>query len=378
MKIMWYGVAPWARTGYGKVTKEVCTRLQRHHDVVIFSFTHDLAPIEYNGLKVYPRLSITDQWGANSIKYWFEKLKCDFVIQNFDLWVLNNSFHNLWIPYITYTPIDHLTIPEPMMEDLKYSVDIWVPSKYAQKLLEKEGFYSRYVPHGVNLNIYKPMDKRKCREYFGLDEDAFIFGFVGVNHGGRKNIVGLLTAFKHFIELTNAKPSEVKLVLHTYVHRDHFNPIGDELPVYWNKLGIKEYIRHTPEFDYLAGLEEEEMAMLYNAMDVFVTATCGEGFCIPIIESFACGTPVIAPEFTSAPELVEGRGELANVAEYVSRELTMSWQGIVDTYDLAHKMVRLYNNPSLVGKYSKEALRFVKNFDWNVVVDKYILPSLPE
>jgi len=44
--------------------------------------------------------------------------------------------------------------------------------------------------------------------------------------------------------------------------------------------------------------------MLYNAADVFLSPSKGEGFGIPIIEAQACGAPVVVTDFTSMPELV--------------------------------------------------------------------------
>ena len=38
----------------------------------------------------------------------------------------------------------------------------------------------------------------------------------------------------------------------------------------------------------------EWMASMYRGLDVLVMASLGEGFSVPVIESMACGTPVIA------------------------------------------------------------------------------------
>ena len=45
------------------------------------------------------------------------------------------------------------------------------------------------------------------------------------------------------------------------------------------------------------------MNAVYNAMDVHLLVSMGEGFGIPILEAQAAGTPVIVGDWTSMPEL---------------------------------------------------------------------------
>jgi glycosyltransferase involved in cell wall biosynthesis len=48
----------------------------------------------------------------------------------------------------------------------------------------------------------------------------------------------------------------------------------------------------------------QDMAAIYSASDVLLSASRGEGFGIPVIEAQACGTPVIVSNFSAQPELV--------------------------------------------------------------------------
>ncbi len=51
---------------------------------------------------------------------------------------------------------------------------------------------------------------------------------------------------------------------------------------------------------------------LYSLADVFVFPTLYEGFGLPPLEAMACGTPVIASNLTSVPEVVGDAGVLVN------------------------------------------------------------------
>jgi glycosyltransferase involved in cell wall biosynthesis len=54
----------------------------------------------------------------------------------------------------------------------------------------------------------------------------------------------------------------------------------------------------APQLVHLdAFLSEGELAALYRACDVAAFPYRAEGFCIPILEAMACGTPAIVPDF---------------------------------------------------------------------------------
>lgn len=61
-------------------------------------------------------------------------------------------------------------------------------------------------------------------------------------------------------------------------------------------------------------IPEEELPFYYNAADLLVFPTQYEGFGIPIIEAMASGTPVIASNISSIPEIV-GENEAAILVE---------------------------------------------------------------
>jgi glycosyltransferase involved in cell wall biosynthesis len=51
------------------------------------------------------------------------------------------------------------------------------------------------------------------------------------------------------------------------------------------------------------------LVVLYNGAAIFASASLYEGFCLPIVEAFACGTPVLGPAAGAVPE-VAGDGAL--------------------------------------------------------------------
>jgi len=75
------------------------------------------------------------------------------------------------------------------------------------------------------------------------------------------------------------------------------------------RLGIGDCLHH------FVGLDLEELVALYNLADVLVFPSWLEGFGFPVLEAMACGTPVVATNRSSVPELVGNAGLLADPAD---------------------------------------------------------------
>lgn len=148
-----------------------------------------------------------------------------------------------------------------------------------------------YVPHGINHNDFKPLDKNNPtvvklkKEYFQDKEYSFVVGFNSRN-AHRKHPANLILAFKSFCaSIGSEEASKCALLLHT----DEICEAGTDLPVTAKAMApecniIFDDSRKTPE----------EMIAFYNICDVVANVSSNEGFGLSIAESLMCGTPVIA------------------------------------------------------------------------------------
>jgi L-malate glycosyltransferase len=66
----------------------------------------------------------------------------------------------------------------------------------------------------------------------------------------------------------------------------------------------------TPDVFFLGHVTNEELTAIYDAADLFLCASEHEGFCVPIIESFYKGVPVVAYAATAVPATMDGGGVL--------------------------------------------------------------------
>lgn len=80
--------------------------------------------------------------------------------------------------------------------------------------------------------------------------------------------------------------------------------------------------------EYLGRVKEDELLDLYRGAAAYVDASLYEGFGFQVLEAMACGTPVVATNVTSIPELTAGAALLVQpqspdaIAEALTRVLS--------------------------------------------------------
>jgi glycosyltransferase involved in cell wall biosynthesis len=121
--------------------------------------------------------------------------------------------------------------------------------------------------------------------------------FVGVLDP-KKNLVRLLEAFASFKAETDRPHQLVIVGRKTWYH--------EVLTKEVRRLRIEDQVVFTGH------VPDKELACLYSGADVFVLPSCLEGFGLPVLEAMACGTPVIAADGGSLPEVVGHAGLLVS------------------------------------------------------------------
>lgn len=213
---------------------------------------------------------------------------------------------------ILYAPSDSKLIPILVKNFEKLDLIITF-TEYARKemLAVKPELLGKIkiIPHGTNTQDFKPisyLDKeiREFREsYFGGDTDKkYIITNINRNQP-RKDIPSTIFGFMHLKEIWQDKTVRPFL----YLHMNPNDPQG------WN---LKALMAQTPlkeMEDYMLipmdienhGATAELLNKIYNASDLYVTTTHGEGWGLTVTEAMACKLPVVAPLNTSINEITK-------------------------------------------------------------------------
>ena len=385
-KILWWSNGFWCGTGYGIGTKHVVHKLNEYYEVsCLASYGLEGAALSFNGLKVFPRWF--DQYGIDAADLICRNWKPDIMITLFDIWIGSShlwkgerdwfkKIHPYWVPYF---PVDHEPVPVPTLEQAAQAFKRVSMSQFGQRELRGNGLDSTYIPHGVDTKVFKPpVDKAENKKWLfervsapmfekdklDWDDNTFVIGKNAANKDTkRKNYDRDFKAIATFFEQNPEAKKDTRIHLHTYPAFPGGFPLNDMAGM----MGIGKYIRRTHPFQMYCGMSESNLAKMYGAFDVYLGTARNEGFGIPLIESQACGVPVISTAFTSMTELV---GETGWLVKPITTDTTMllSEQAIPNEWEIVEYLTEAYNSPDKLKKKGEKSHKFAQNYDWKKVV----------
>ena len=233
-------------------------------------------------------------------------------------------------------------------------------SEFTRKMVtEATGVAPPLIYHGVDTKVFSPIDEEQAKVKAHVS-GHFVIGVVARNQQ-RKNLPALVKAFARFAA---DKPDAI-LYLHTQV-------IGDyNMLELVRRFGIEDKTRVTEGLGTDRGVPDAMLATVYNAMDVFVLPTMAEGFGLPIIEAQACGTPVLATDFSACSELLPDPIQRLRVKETLTMRRNFE-QAIVDIDDIVEKLEHLYTHRDELRDLGRRCHAFAQQFDWSVPCKQFV------
>ena len=151
----------------------------------------------------------------------------------------------------------------------------------------------RYVPHGLNHELMKPLDKNDPelvkfkKNLFGNKEYDFVLFFNSRNIR-RKQIPDTMLAYKLFVDkLSIEQAKKCAFVLHTEIVSEH----GTDLEA------VRELLLEGEQYNIYfstARYSTQEMNLLYNCTDAQILLTSNEGWGLSLTEAILIGNQIIA------------------------------------------------------------------------------------
>jgi glycosyltransferase involved in cell wall biosynthesis len=145
-----------------------------------------------------------------------------------------------------------------------------------------------YVPHGINENIFKPLEDKELvdvkKELFGDKEYNFVL-FYNNRNIRRKQPADVIESFKLFCDKLTKEQSEKCVLL---MHTTPIDNNGTDL------YAVKDKI--CPDYDVVFStkkIESDVLNKLYNVTDCTINIANNEGFGLGTAESIMAGTPII-------------------------------------------------------------------------------------
>ena len=221
---------------------------------------------------------------------------------------------------------------------------IWTNSYYTKSKVED------YFPN------------RLCKEIFvgGAVDRMFFFqqNLTLEQKQEIKNKFGIKNKFILFVgSLEPRKNLQFLLQIIPELYRSH----GIQLVVVggkgWKNSEIKD-IAESPEFPkdstiFCGFITNEDLALLYNTADCFVSAALMEGFGMPQLEALLCGCPIVTSHNSAMIEVAEGKDGAYTIEGYESQK----WMNtILDVVEHHPKVNQLQ----------------LADYDWDIILKRFL------
>lgn len=373
-KVLLHGVHPEVRSGYGKTIHHMAKYLSTEFDVGIFAYVGPGGKVkEIDGITLFPNFS--QDRGQTWLDVWAKYFGAQVIISHMDHWAIPGFWHNATkLPVIMYvvSGTDCTPIPKVLLKAVEPASRVVLATKFAQQGFAQRGIdIQTVIPQCQDANVFYPRDKAECKRKLGIPEDEFTFLSVAAN-GTRKNLPNTLKAYQMFLDHCPQAKKNSSFLLHTYPVVDANWTEGFDLREFVDDLDIGSNVRFADPMGYLIGLEEEEMAVLYNSADILVSTSYGEGFCLPLIEAGSCEVPAIGTTFSAYPEIIgEDRGWLVDIVDHVPFQRISSWQALPSTNEIARIMEIVYLDKTEVECRGKRAREFALRHSWENIMPSW-------
>jgi glycosyltransferase involved in cell wall biosynthesis len=218
----------------------------------------------------------------------------------------------------------------------------WLAECAKQSVLFKK-MDIRVIPNGIDTIKYKPCNKIFARKVLGLNLDCKIILFGAMNAVSDEN-----KGYKYLYQA----------ICKLYVEQQSNEHI--ELVIF----GC-DYDKNVADFGFKTWFmgrlyDDVSLALLYSAADIMVVPSKSENLPNTILESMACGTPVVAFSVGGIPDIIEHKINGYLVKPYDIELLTDGIKYILED-DIRWE---------ILSKNARQ--KIVNNFDTSIITDKYI------
>jgi len=219
----------------------------------------------------------------------------------------------------------------------------------------------RVIPHGVDTTMFYPIDKSLVRDMMEFDNDWFIVGNVNRNQSRKR----LDLTIKAFAEFAKDKPN-ARLLLHDPLKTpegwdleqlaDEYYGVGDKVLLSNDTLTVKK------------------LNQLYNAVDVMINTSGGEGWGLCAVESACAKVPQIVPNWSATKELWADAGILLDTISVRHEDGRLNTvQCVIDTDHLVAELERLYAHPEQRKEIGEACYNLMLHpkYDWDLIAKTF-------
>jgi len=200
------------------------------------------------------------------------------------------------------------------------------------------------IPCGVNLDLFKPVDKETARQELGLDHQKVIL-FVGR--------IDPLKGLEHLLGALTYMDGEKPPLLMIVGGDEHSQGQVQLLQSMAKDLRIEKWV------SFIGSVAQDRLPLFYSAADICAIPSYYESFGMVALESLACGTPIVASDVGGMRYMVS-QDEMGRIAsDNSSRHLAGA---------ISELLIRAEGNE----RHIKTRRARMTEFSWAAIADRML------
>ena len=222
--------------------------------------------------------------------------------------------------------------------------------------LRKRAYYETVVRpaarRAARVLTTSAFSRDEILDWIGLPDERVVVVGSGVGPTFRPDGPRHESGYGYFLHVGNRQPHRnIPRLLHAFARAAVINDVhlvftGDPDPA---TTTAARAVRVEERLVFAGDVSDSELAALYRGAAALVLPSLYEGFGLPALEAMACGTPVIASNVTSLPEVVGESGVLVDPTD-------------VDA--LAEAMVHVTQDAAIRAECRTKGLERARMFTW--------------
>jgi D-inositol-3-phosphate glycosyltransferase len=393
-----------APTGFGRVIRNIFEPLHQDFELHQLATRYDGEPHDYPWT-LYAANKGKSVYGYDQIAGFIEKIQPAIIFLLYDIpfqfpymkWIRAAcSKGALPMPKVVmYSPVEAGPIAPELIQKLAGVSRYVLYTEYGKREIEQTLATIRLsepdfrfpkldvIAHGVDTDRFYPIDQNvpatpeassiparrlMARRALGFDDAEHLESFIVLNANKNMPRKRIDLTMQGFAIFARDKPPNVKLYLHMATEDTGWNVV-----ILAKRYGIYDRLMMTQADNKRPEFTDEQLNLLYNACDVGITTTTGEGWGLVAFEHAATKAAQLMPRHTSLAELWEG------AAEFVEPVMTLTWPGnlteghIVTAAGVAESLERLYRDVDYREALAEAAYRNAtrQDRDWKKIAAQW-------
>lgn len=371
-------------TGFSTVLHNIIKNVIDEFEVTGLGVNYNGDPHEL-GFPIFPARSAGNIYGLDRAVSLFLTHDFDLVFILNDSWVISYylDMFKKHVPkeripkIVVYFPVDSKYHDETWYRDFDIVTQAVTYTDFGVEVVKQcaPNVSLKVIPHGVEVGDFYKMylDRQQARLRLFGKEKVESFGdpekvFIALNANRNQPRKRLDITFAGFSLFARNKPKEVKLYMHSGVEDSHVNLIKQS-----RRYGVEDRLIITSNTPGIQRLPVDRLNLVYNACDVGINTSMGEGWGLTNIEHAATGAVQIVPRHSACQEIFNDCGLLMETVTDFTFDNSQTVGRLTTPQELARCLEVLYRDTELRKELSNRGLaKFTQpTYQWKNIANTW-------